>query len=100
MHEPGMREAAEAEEQRQDLRSARQKYQELCSADKGKHPFEAIYERGSHAVSQVVRWCPICGAVVIDVDYDGRIAAGRIMPIRNPEISRHSYMAFRAKGKE
>lgn len=32
--------------------------------------------------SAVVRWCPTCGAVVIDTDYDGRTKPGDVMPMR------------------
>lgn len=36
----------------------------------------------------VVRWCSECGAVVVDVDYDGRTAAGRIMKMKVPSNSK------------
>lgn len=36
---------------------------------------------------EVVRWCRDCGAVVIDVDYDGRTSPGAIMPMRFPQLA-------------
>lgn len=35
----------------------------------------------------VVRWCPRCGAVVIDKEYDGRIM-GKYSEMQFPEITR------------
>lgn len=36
----------------------------------------------------VVRWCKICGAVVIDVDVDNRTSPGAFMKMKFP-TSRH-----------
>lgn len=38
--------------------------------------------------TEVVRWCPKCGAVAVDLDYDGRTQPGRGMPMRFPEAAR------------
>ena len=38
--------------------------------------------------SEVVRWCKVCGAVVIDIDFDGRIKPGAILRMRSPLISK------------
>lgn len=35
--------------------------------------------------SVVVRWCPLCGAVVVDMDFDGRTKPGDVMPMRFPK---------------
>ena len=32
----------------------------------------------------VVRWCQRCGAIVKDVDFDGRTNPGELMPMRFP----------------
>lgn len=37
---------------------------------------------------QVVRWCRVCGSVVVDVDIDGRTRAGFIMKMKAPESYR------------
>lgn len=34
----------------------------------------------------VVRWCQICGAVVVDLDYDGRTQPGFYMKMRFPAV--------------
>jgi hypothetical protein len=52
---------------------------------KGNHPWEAVYEDYvSDLVSNVVRWCPSCGAVVVDQDFDGRTNPGAIRKIGGP----------------
>lgn len=37
---------------------------------------------------QVVRWCRVCGSVVVDVDIDGRTMAGSILQMISPKISK------------
>lgn len=45
----------------------------------------------SHTVAfdkeNVIRWCPKCGAVVGDIDYDGRTQPGGLFPMRFPEAT-------------
>ena len=38
--------------------------------------------------AEVVRWCPVCGSVVVDVDVDGRTMAGKIMKMRSPKVAK------------
>jgi len=45
-----------------------------------------VYSIGSDAVADTVRWCTLCGSVVVDVDFDGRTNAGQVMPMRNPGL--------------
>lgn len=33
---------------------------------------------------EVVRWCKVCGCIVVDLDYDNRTNAGSIMKMRAP----------------
>lgn len=33
---------------------------------------------------RVVRWCKLCGAVVVDLDYDGRTSPGAVVPMKFP----------------
>jgi len=53
---------------------------------KGSHNLIDILRRsdsyGDH--EDVVRWCDVCGAIVVDVDYDGRTNAGQVMKMRFP----------------
>ena len=55
---------------------------------KGEHIFEKIYESGSDMESTVIRWCAMCGSVVIDTDFDGRTQPGAVMTIRSPAITK------------
>jgi hypothetical protein len=56
----------------------------------GENSLEEIYrsEEKSYGICEVVRWCRNCGAVVVDVDYDGRFRPGEIMPMQFPEMSK------------
>jgi len=33
----------------------------------------------------VIRWCYKCGAIVVDIDFDGRTQPGAIMSMRFPQ---------------
>jgi hypothetical protein len=46
--------------------------------------------------SKVLRWCSTCGAIVIDVDYDGRTNPGQVMKMRFPKVLDY-YMELREK---
>jgi hypothetical protein len=35
---------------------------------------------------EVVKWCPNCGTIVIDLEVDGRIYPGKIMKMQFPKI--------------
>ncbi len=62
---------------------------ERCRA--GKHKLEIVYEAdtcGTGMSIEVVRWCTVCGSVVVDLDYDGRTNAGRVMKMRSPDIAK------------
>lgn len=37
----------------------------------------------------VVRWCPNCGAVVIDFEVDERVSPGGVMKMRFPDFKHH-----------
>jgi hypothetical protein len=49
---------------------------------KGDHELIVIYEDGDSNESNVVRWCPNCGSIVVDKDYDGRSNPGHIMNMK------------------
>jgi hypothetical protein len=51
----------------------------------GQHHLLTIYRSGPSMEENVVRWCKRCGAVVVDVDVDGRTAPGSFMPMQLPE---------------
>lgn len=52
----------------------------------GLHPLKAIYTDSDGFADVVVRWCPLCGAIVIDNDFDGRVYPGKVMPMKLPEL--------------
>ena len=52
-----------------------------------KHTLIVIYCGGPDMEQDVVRWCTICGAVVVDVDVDGRTAPGAIMKMLLPQTA-------------
>ena len=55
----------------------------------GKHPLRIIFTSGNDGfdVHSVVRWCSICGAVVVDSECDNRTCPGRVVPMRLPKIT-------------
>lgn len=55
---------------------------------KGLHPLKVIasFECGDEA--KVVRWCPECGAVVVDLDYDDRTNPGYYKKLQYPNITK------------
>ena len=48
----------------------------------GLHPLKTIYTDSDGFVDTVVRWCPECGAIVIDNDVDGRVYPGKVMSMK------------------
>ncbi|MCK4454672.1 hypothetical protein KAW18_03715 [candidate division WOR-3 bacterium] len=63
--------------------------QSLKKCLKGKHDLIEIH-RSSYSYDEniVVRWCRICGSVVVDIEYDGRIDPGGVMKMLGPKISK------------
>ena len=57
------------------------------------HPLKEIYRSGyEDDIQDVVRWCPECGAIVVDGEIDGRTRPGGGAPMRFPSI-RHQTKA-------
>ncbi len=52
----------------------------------GEHCLAEIFSAGSEDECQTVRWCEVCGSVVVDVDYIGRSNPGQVMKMRSPLI--------------
>lgn len=56
---------------------------------KGKHSLQEIFEVGrTFGESDVVRWCEVCGSVVIDIDFDRRTQPGAVMGMLSPSITK------------
>ncbi len=67
------------------------KFRDGCHADPGNHPWEKIYGHimnFSLGEEIIVRWCPICGSVVVDTEVDGRVQPGAVRSIESPQIAR------------
>lgn len=47
----------------------------------------SFYEHGEDDAGIVVRWCKVCGAVVVDEDYDGRTKPGAYMRMKLPSVT-------------
>jgi hypothetical protein len=62
----------------------------LVSCEKGYHALKSIFKEYDVApcVENVVRWCSICGSVVVDQDSAGIVFPGRIMPMKSPAITK------------
>ena len=56
--------------------------------DGSKHKLTVIHRAGNSAEMAVIRWCMDCGAVVVDIDYDGRTMAGGILKMQFPSGER------------
>lgn len=55
----------------------------------GNHVLTDILKTGNIEYEQiVVRWCPECGAIVVDLDYDGRTYPGHQMKMKYPELAK------------
>lgn len=52
------------------------------------HELIVIYNRSFGYESEVVRWCQICGGVVVDTDVDGRTKPGDVMEMIFPKRSK------------
>lgn len=41
-----------------------------------------------YGMAEVVRWCRDCGAIVVDVDVDGRVSPGAVSPMVFPLLAK------------
>jgi len=57
-----------------------------------KHPWDESYE--------IVRWCDNCGAVVTDVEYDGRVNPGGTMKMKSPKITKDYHDDYKKRESE
>lgn len=57
---------------------------DLSQCDAGRHSLIDIASYGKSEEAETVRWCTVCGSVVVDIDYDGRTHPGAVMPMRVP----------------
>lgn len=53
----------------------------------GNHNLITIFSCGNYDEENVVRWCPTCGAVVVDKEIDGRVFPGTIRKLQAPQLA-------------
>lgn len=68
--------------------SAVMNYNVYKKCTQGRHRLVEVYRADNGFEDEVVRWCSNCGAIVVDVDYEGRVYAGQIMRMRLPELAK------------
>lgn len=52
------------------------------------HPMREVTRvAGGHGGDAVVAWCPVCGAVAVDLEVDGRRVPGGVTPLQFPAIT-------------
>jgi len=63
-----------------------------CYGKAEPHPLVEILRAGGGdwEASSVVRWCPRCGAIVVDYEFDGRVSPGAVEPMRFPSLIQKS----------
>ena len=54
---------------------------------KGNHNLIPVFQVGSYSCSTIVRWCTCCGAVVVDMDADGRTRPGYFRELQAPDLA-------------
>lgn len=52
----------------------------------GLHPLKEITRIIDGFVDKVIRWCPDCGAIVIDMECDGRVYPGHYRRLVLPRV--------------
>ena len=40
---------------------------------------------GMPGEEEIIRWCPNCGAIVVDTECDGRLRPGEMLPMQFPK---------------
>lgn len=63
---------------------------DLTECKKGNHPLKMITSNDlGWREEEAVRWCPVCGSIVVDMDTDNRtIRPGYYMKMKSPEVSK------------
>ena len=68
---------------------------------KGKHTLTDIMSVTHWDESQqVVRWCTVCGSVVIDVDFDGRTKPGDALEMQFSDLFKEKFEEYKKREKE
>lgn len=63
----------------------------LKDCKKGNHDLIEVYKAKSYLVGKgddVTRWCRLCGAIVIDLEKDGKLVGpGKVLNMMRPLVS-------------
>ena len=63
----------------------------LDKCKKGNHPLIEISSiLLGYDEEKIVRWCPNCGAIVIDLEVDNRLFPGHYMKMKIPKITKET----------
>ena len=63
----------------------------MKNCKEGQHPLIKIQRRSNGFEDEVVKWCPVCGAIVIDIELGGIVYSSREMKMKLPEITRKEF---------
>jgi hypothetical protein len=50
------------------------------------HNFVEIYRAGEPGHQDIVKWCTICGTIVIDHEGEGKVATGSTIKVMGPKV--------------
>ena len=75
---------------------------DYSGCEKGLHPLKVIHvQNKGYDTELVVRWCPKCGAIVVDMDYDNRTKPGYYQELSYPEITqKYGFEDYNPKAKK
>ena len=70
----------------------------MCEKCKeGLHPLKEIRRYTGGVADSVIRWCPDCGAIVIDAECDGRVYPGHYMKMKLPKLAKEHNWTNKSK---
>jgi len=63
----------------------------LTNCKKGKHIYQNIYDTlTGPCIYEIIKWCKVCGSVIIDLEEEGIVYPGKIMQAQSPDILKES----------
>jgi hypothetical protein len=65
----------------------------MHKCNQGDHDLIEILRSTGYETDEVARWCRICGAVVVDYEYDGRLA-GHSIKMMGPLVSKDKQIYY------
>lgn len=72
---------------------------QLNECEKGNHSLiDVLRTQTGYDEEIVARWCQLCGAIVVDIDYDNRTNPGAVYELRATEVSKMVYDQMKKRG--